>query len=154
MLSKIFGKKDAKNAEDEHLKELKERIARMNLSELTLYVKGKIEGFEPSEEGLVEVLKRLTSKINDERYFLDDSDDDSKLKKGFELVLLCAKSNRVTLKAMELIAEFANLYAKLIKTYDRKYKEIYEERMKKAIENASEIIEAKVALQNKMNMID
>ena len=154
MLSKIFGKKDAKSAEDEHLKELQERIAKMNLSELSLYVKGKIEGLELSEEGLVEVLRRLTSKINDERYFLDASDDDSKLKKGFELVLLCAKSNRVTLKAMELIAEFANLYGKLIKEYDRKYKEIYEERMKKAIEQATEIIEAKVALQNKMNMID
>ncbi len=154
MFSKIFGKRDAKSSEDEHLKELQERIAKMNLSELSLYVKGKIDGLELSEEGLVEVLRRLVSKINDERYFLDASDDDSKLKKGFELVIACAKSNKVTLKAMELIAEFANLYAKLIKEYDRKYKEIYEERMKKAIESASEIIEAKVALQNKMNMID
>jgi len=153
MISKIFGKKDAKSVDSKKTKELKERIEKMNLSELTLYVKGKFDGFEVTEEGLIEVLKRLISKVNN-RYFLDASDDDSKLKKAFELVLLCAKSNKVTLKAMELIAEFANYYAKLIREYDRKYKEIYEERLKKAIEQASEIIEAKVALQNKMNMID
>lgn len=148
---KIFGKKSAKSDENS---ELKERIGKMNLTELTLYVKGKMEGFALSEEGLVAVLERLLSKINDERYFLDESDDDSKLKKAFELVLLCAKSNKITIKAMELIVKFENQYIKLIKGYDRKYKEIYEDRFKKAIQQATEIIEAKVALQNKMNMID
>ncbi len=148
---KIFGKKSTDNKEES---ELKERISKMNLSELTLYVKNKMEGLELSEEGLIEVLERLLSKINEERYYLDESDDDSKLKRAFELVLLCAKSSKVTLKAMELIAKFDTQYAKLIKAYDRKYKEIYEERLKKAIEQAIGIIEAKVALQNKMNMID
>ena len=148
---KIFGKKSGNEKEES---ELKERIGKMNLTELTLYIKGSMEGVELTEEGVVEVLERLLSKVNEERYYLDASDDDSKLKKAFDLVLLCAKSNKVTLKAMELIARFDNQYAKLIKAYDRKHKEIYEDRLKKAIEQATEIIEAKVALQNKMNMID
>lgn len=149
MLKKIFGKK-----QEEESNPLKERISSMNLSDLTLYVKGKINDFEFSEEGLVEVLNRLLSKISDERYFLDPSDDDSKIKKGFELVLLCAKNNKITLKGIELIAEFIKQYETLIKEYDKKYKEIYIDRLTKSIDTATEIIEAKVALQNKMNMLD
>ena len=149
MLGKIFGKKSK-----EEIDPLKERISQMNLTELTLYAKEKIEGLEFSEEGLIEVLKRLISKINDERYFLDGSDDDSKLKKGFDLVLLCAKSNKVTIKGMELIAEFVKRYEHLIKVYDKKHKEIYHDRLLKAIETATQIVEMKVALQNKMSVLD
>lgn len=149
MLGKIFGKKNKKEIDP-----LKERISQMNLNDLVLYAKGKIDGLEFSEEGLVEVLKRLISKINDKRYFLDKSDDDTKLKKAFDLVLLCAKSNKITVKGMELIAEFVKHYEALIKKYDKEHKEIYHDRLVKAIETATQIIEMKVALQNKMSMLD
>jgi len=155
LLTKIFGKKSDKNsAEEKKTKALKERINKMNLSELTLYVKGKFDALEVNEEGLVEVLKRLLSKRDKEHYFLDERDDDSKLKKAFELVMLCARNKGVTFKAMELIAQFAKQYAGLIKAYDRKHKEIYEERLKKSVEKANEIIEAKIALRDKMNLLD
>ncbi len=154
MLSKLFGKKGSQEQENEELRELKEKIEKMNLSELSLYVKGKLEGLEVSEEGLVLVLQRLLAKINDERLFLDESDDDSKLKKAFDLIVYMAKQNRITPKAIELIVEFMRVYEKLIKEFDRKYKEIYEERLKHSVESAMQIIEAKIALQNKMNMLD
>ena len=152
MLSKIFKKKSARNTQESE--ELKRRIERMNLNELTLYIKGRLESFDVTEDGIVMVLKRLVSKVNENRYFLDEDDDDSKLKKTFDLVLLCAGNSKVTFKAMEYIAEFAELYIKLIKEYDKKYIEIYQERFKKAIELSQEIIEAKIILENKMNMIN
>ena len=154
MISKIFGKKTKEEEKDPKLKELDERIAKMKLTELGSYVKGKIDTLEVSEEGLVAVLERLVSKINDNRYFLDASDDDTKLKKAFELVLLVAKNKKVTLKAMEIIATFKTLYEPLIKAYDKKYKEIYADRLDKAVENAMVIVEAKVSLQNKMNVLE
>ena len=154
MLSKIFGRKSAKEGASEAFEELQERISKMNLTDLSLYVKGRLDGVELNEEGLIMVLERLLSKVDGKRYFLDESDDDSKLKKGFDLVLLCAKNRAVTLKAMELIAQFANHYHHLIHEYDKRHKDIYEDRLKKALDQSSEIIEAKVALQNKMNILD
>lgn len=149
MLKKIFGKKVSEENDS-----LKERISSMNLTDLILYVKGKIKDLEPSEEGIIEVLNRLVSQVNEKRYFLDKSDDDSKLKKAFDLILLCSNSNKITLKAIELIAKFIKQYEPLIKEYDKKHKDIYYERLKKAIEKGMVIIEAKVSLQNKMNLLD
>ncbi len=153
MIGKIFGKKP-QGGDNGEFSQLKERIGKMNLSEMNLYVKGKLEGLPPSEEGIIQVLMRLVSKINAERYFLDPSDDDSKLKKAFDVVLHISKNKMVTLKAMELIANFFQLYESLIHNYDKKYKEIYAERFKKAIDDAMEIIEAKVSLQNRMNILE
>ena len=147
MISKIFGKK---SKEDPSTNELKNRIEAMNLSEMNLYVKGRLKGLEVSEEGLIYVMQRLLSKVNDERYYLDASDDPSKLKKGFDLVINIAKNKKVTIKAMELIATFISQYKELIYTYDREHKDIYEERLKKALEYAQEIISAKVAIENRM----
>jgi L-rhamnose mutarotase len=150
MISKIFGKKQ----EDKTDNELKEKISNMNLSDLVLYVKEKNTALEVSDEGIVFVLERLISKINEDRYFLDKSDDDTKIKRAFDLILTISKSRYVTIKAIELIAEFINLYESIIKEYDKKHKEIYEDRLKKSIDNAMVIIDSKVALQNKMNVLD
>ena len=150
MISKIFGKKQ----EDKTDNELKEKISNMNLSDLVLYVKEKNTALEVSDEGIVFVLERLISKINENRYFLDESDDDTKIKRAFDLILTISKSRYVTIKAIELIAEFINLYESIIKQYDKKHKEIYEDRLKKSIDNAMVIIDSKVALQNKMNVLD
>lgn len=149
MLGKLFGEKTKEETDP-----LKEKISQMNLTDLTLYVKERYQGLEFSEEGLVEVLRRLLSKVNDKRYFLDKSDNDTKLKKGFELVLACAKSNKITMKGIELIAEFIKFYESLIKEYDKKHKDIYYDRLLKSIDTAMGIVEAKVALKNKMSILD
>jgi len=153
MLSKLFGKRGDSAEDDSDFKALKEKISQMNLSELRLYAKGKLDGFEVSEEGLVLVLERLLVPINEKRLFLDADDDDTKLKKAFDLVISIARENRVSMKVVELIAKFIQTYEKLIKAFDQKHKEIYEDRLKKAVDNAMEIVEAKMALQNKMNML-
>jgi len=153
MISKIFGKKGKKGNESA-LSEIEQKVSQMKLSDMVLYIKGKNPALELSEEGLIAVLERLQSKINEKRYFLDKEDDDSKIKKAFDLVLLIAKNKKVTVKAVELIASFLKTYEHLIYEYDKKHKEIYQERLTKSIDEATVIIEAKVALQNKMNMLD
>ncbi len=150
MISKIFKKKKSSQGKNK----IQQRIEKMNLSELRLYVKDKIEGFPLSEEGLNEVLKRLISKINNSRYYLDESDDDSKLKKTFDLVLELSKNRKVNFESVELIANFLSVYSGLIKNYDIKYKEIYQDRLNQAIENATTMVEAKVSLDNKKKLLD
>jgi len=154
MISKIFGRNKKEPEQNSELAAIESKIAKMNLSEMTIFVKEKLEDFQVCEEGLVAVMKRLISSINDERYYLNESDDDSKLKKAFDLVVLVAKHKKVTLRAMELMATFQNQYEKLINDYDKKYKEIYSTRLEKAIESAMATVEAKVALQNKMNLLE
>jgi len=151
MLSKIF--KKVKNS-NQQKSELQLKIEKMNLSELRLYIRDKMEGFSLSEEGLNEVLKRLISKINDSRYFLDNSDDDSKLKKAFELVLNISKSRKVNFKSVELIAAFLYTYDALIREYDQKHKEIYQDRLNKAIDRANMMVEAKTSLDDKQKLLD
>ncbi len=153
MLSNIFGKK-SKEENDCKQSELAKKIASMNLSELTLYVKEKLEGVAVNEEGLLAVMQRLLAKINDKRYFLDASDDDSKLKKAFELVIRIAKNPYINLKIMEAIAQFFKQYEQIIKEYDKKHKEIYADRIKKSLDVAAEVIEAKVSMQNRFDVLE
>jgi hypothetical protein len=151
MLKKLFKKSEEKKSE---LEELKEKIDAMKLSDMILYIKGKMDSLPLTEEGVVLVLQRLNSKINDKRYFLDSEDDDSKLKKAFDLVISISKNRQVSVKAMEQIAEFHKTYEKLLYEYDRKHKEIYSERIKKAVESAMMMIEGKAALKNKMQILE
>ena len=153
MISKIFGNRSKKDSQDNESLQLKQKIDSMNLSDMVLYVKGKMGELELTEEGIVFVLERLVSQINDKRCFLDREDDDSKLKKAFDLVVLLSKNRKITLKAMELIAGFSKQYEDIIRVYDQKNKEIYAQRLQKAIDNAMVVIEAKVALKNKMNIL-
>jgi hypothetical protein len=153
MISKIFGKKKNEKDGDKDIAELEQKISKMNLTDLRLYVRGKLD-VELNEEGLILVLEKLISKINDKRYYLDSSDDDSKLKKAFDIVISIAKSKKVTVKAVELISEFIQTYEKLIKEYDKRNKDIYHDRLMKSVDVATEIIELKVALENKMNILE
>jgi hypothetical protein len=149
MISKIFGTKSKEKEQNP----LREKILNMNLSDLNLYVKEKLNSLELNEDGLLYVLERLTDDINEKRAFLSSEDDDTKLKKAFELILYISKNKYITLKAIEYIAKFYNKYENLIKDYDKKHKEIYQDRIKKSIDTAQATIDAKVSLQNKMNML-
>ena len=149
MISKIFKKKKNSNS-----KIFQAKIAKMNLNEMRLYIKDKLEGFPLSEEGLNEVIRRLSSQINNSRYYLDESDDDTKLKKAFDLVLEISKSRKVTFKTVELIAEFIKIYDKLICNYDKNHKDIYYDRLEKSLNIATTMVEAKALLDNKKKLLD
>ena len=151
MLSKIFGKTD-KNEEDSKLKDLKEKISKMNITDMKSYIDGKFTELYPTEEGLVEVLARLTSDLGN-RKFIDTADNDIKKKRAFELVLSIAKHPKITLKAIEEINNFLEVYKDLIFDYDRENKQIYEDKIKKSIDTALEIISAKASLNNKMKVL-
>ncbi|WP_304545208.1 hypothetical protein [Sulfurimonas microaerophilic] len=138
MFGKILGNKsDNKEEQTEVDSNIVERVSKMNLSDMRLYVNNKITGFEISVEGLHEVLKRLIEPINDKgEYYLKQDDMDSKKKKAFELILLISKSKKISLESLELIEKFIEVYKEIIDEYDGKYKEIYHSRFRKAIEVA------------------
>ncbi|QOP40214.1 hypothetical protein [Sulfurimonas marina] len=138
MFGKILGNKSNDIEEGTEIDpNIVERVSKMNLSDMRLYVNNKITGFEISVEGLHEVLKRLINPINDKgEYYLKKDDMDSKKKKAFELILLISKSKKISLGSIELIDKFLEVYKEIIDDYDDRYKEIYHSRFRKAVETA------------------
>ena len=142
MFGKILGrKKDEISDEERELSEIVEKISTMNLTDMRAYIKSNITGFEPCEDGLVAVMSRLLTK-NEEtsKRYIELDDQDSKKKKGFEIVLSIAGHKRVTITAVEQIQEFIALYSDIILKYDTDNKQIYSSRLKDSIDKAIETV--------------
>lgn len=155
MFGNILGKKKSEvSSEDREHAELVEKISKMNLTDMRAYINNKILNFEVNEDGLVEVMRRLTTKNSEtSKRYIEIDDMDSKIKKGFDLVISIASHAKITVVALEQIQEFIELYSDIITKYDRDHKQIYETRLKdsisKAIANIGEIAE----LKRKMNVL-
>lgn len=110
---------------------LQNKISKMDLRSMRLYVNGQLKKFRVSQFGLNEVTKRLT-KLNEstEKYFLKASDMDSKKKKVFDLIILILENKKASIAVVESIQEFLEVYDEIIKKYDKDNKEIYETRIK------------------------
>lgn len=145
MLKKLF--KSGKKGEEESQKtsELAEKIGKMNITEMRSYVNGKA-GLELCEEGLDAVVTKLCS-------YLQESDMDSKKKKAFDLVLLCAQSKHISFNIVEKIQEFVTTYQTLIKNYDKEHKEIYASRFRDALEVAIQNMQEMKDLHAKMSLL-
>jgi len=150
MLSKLLGKKQTKKESQDDVQHelIVQKISKMNLTDMRAYINNKMLNFEVCEDGLVEVLQRLTTKNSEtSKRYIEIDDMDSKIKKGFDLVISIASHVKITVVAVEQIQEFIELYGDIITKYDRDHKQIYESRLKdslsKAISNVGEMTELK-----------
>lgn len=154
MLSKLMNKTKADDG-DKGLAELISRISKMNLTDMRLYVNNKIVGLELSEKGLNEVLKKLTSEDEkSSKRYIEIDDDHSKIKKGFDLVILICESKKISASTVELIQNFIETYSDIIIDYDNKNKQIYVTKLKDSIEKAVERINNISEIKNKMNVLN
>ena len=155
MFSKILGKKkETTSQEDQERAQLLEKIATMNLTEMRSYVNGKLESLPLNEDGLTAILSKLTTPdTKTQLYYLKEDDADSKKKKAFDLVLLTAKSKKITFATVDQIQKFIEVYHDIIKKYDTEYKEIYASRFKDAIALALNNINEISNLKAKMNIL-
>jgi hypothetical protein len=153
MFSKILGtkKENKKKGEDSILVE---RISKMTLSEMKLYVNDRMKELRVSEEGLQEVMLKLTKEDSKNGcYYIKADDMAVKKKKAFDLVILIAKSKKITVVSIELIQKFVEQQRDIIEAYDKEFKEIYTSRFKDAITSALATIETLSQLQTKMNTL-
>jgi len=155
MFKSILGrKKEDTSQEDAEHTALVEKISKMNLTEMRSYIKNNIQDFEVSEDGLNEILHRLTTEDEkSKKYYLKADDMDSKKKKAFDLIIAIAQNKKINLVTVELIQKFVALYSDIIEQYDREYKEIYASRFVDAVNLALANINKKVALQKKMDIL-
>jgi len=155
MFNKIFSKNSSKEEKSEEKDSLLiQRLPSMNLTDMRLYVKNSIHEMESTENGLVEILKRLT--LEDEtssKRYIESDNMDSKIKKAFDLVIVIAEHKKITLDAVELIQEFINVYQGIILNFDRQNKQIYESKLRTALEKSIEGVNQITALQRKMDVL-
>lgn len=146
MFGKILGRsKKSKGDADKEYTEVVQRVSKMNLTDMRAYLKNSMSGFESSEDGLSEIMKRLLSKDEKSKRYVEVGDQDSKIKKVFDIVLLIAGHKKITVSVVEQIQEFLELYEDIITQYDHDNKQIYASKLKDglalAINNINEISE-------------
>lgn len=153
MLSK-FTVKNKDEAKAKELAELISRISKMNLTDMRTYVNGKITGLEVNKQGLNEVLKKIT--VKDEKTgkrYIEIDDDISKIKKGFDLVILISESKKISASTVEFIQKFIETYSDLIIDYDNRNKQIYASKLKDALQKAVGRINAISSVKEKMKVL-
>ena len=155
MFSKILGKKqETTSQEDQEKAQLLDKISTMNLTDMKSYVNNRIENLPLNEDGLHGVIQKLvTPNENTQALYIQESDMDSKKKKGFDLVLLIAKSKKITFQTVDEIQNFIQIYTPIIQAYDREYKEIYASRFSDAIALSLENINKMSKLKTKMDIL-
>ena len=142
MFSKLLGILNPK--ESEEALRLQEKIAKMDLSEMRLYVNGKLDNFEVTEFGLNEIITKLISKNeNTSNFYIAENDMDSKRKKVLDLLILVLENKNISVLVLETAQEFLEVYEEMIKMYDHENQDIYDKRIKKKISLAVDKINAK-----------
>lgn len=156
MLLKILGKNSEKDLEENSKnKELIQKISKMNLTDMRNYAKNKILDFEPTQDGVEEILKKLTS-VNEttNKRYIEIDDMDSKIKKAFDLILILLEFKEIGVVTVELTQKFVEVYDDIISKYDHDHKEIYASRFKDKMISCADNITLKTELINQMKVVN
>ncbi len=153
MFGKILGKNKKESEQDIDTQVIIEKISKMNLVDMRVYVNDKLKDFEVCEDGLNEVMRRLISKSTQEKRYIESDAMDSKKKKAFDLVILVSKNKKVTIVTTELIQEFIKLYNDIIIKFDADNKQIYESKLKDSINSTIATITSKAEIDRKNKVL-
>ena len=153
MFGKILGKNKAESGEDNDHKIIVEKISKMNLTDMRIYVNNKLSDFEITEDGLSEVMRRLISKDANEKRFIQSDAMDSKIKKAFDLVIIIAANKKITIITTELIQEFVELYKDIITKFDKDNKQIYESKLKDSLSGSITMISTMAEINRKTKVL-
>ncbi len=153
MFGKILGKKKPSSGDTSN-SEIVSKIAKMNLPEMRSYVNNKTFNFELSEDGLIEVLKKLTVLNEDtQNRYIKADDMDSKIKKGFDLVITISLSTKISVQAVDLIQEFIDVYKEIIEKFDTNNKQIYASKLNDALSSAIDGVNRLASVERKLEVL-
>ncbi len=155
MFGNILGKKKNEiSSQDEAHSQIIQRISKMNLTDMRAYINNRMGDIEVNEDGLIEILRKLITRDSEtSKRYIEIDDMDSKIKKGFDLVISIASHPKITVVAVELIQEFIILYNDVIAKFDRDNKQIYESKLKNALSKAISNIGEMTDLKRKMDVL-
>ena len=91
------------------------KISKMNLTDMRAYINNRALNFPVNEDGLNEILYRLLKEDEDtSKRYIEIDDMDSKIKKGFDLVLSILVNKKIGVATIELANTFLEVYAEII----------------------------------------
>jgi len=134
--------------------ELVERISKMNLTDMRSYTNNRIPDLPVSEDGLIEILKRLLE-VDEKTHkrYVDIEDMDSKIRKGLDLIINILTNKKLSVEAIEAAIELFEASKEMIEKYDTENKQIYHSKIREALNKAIETINMKSEIQRKMGVI-
>ena len=138
---------------------MQQELSGWTLSDMQLYVRGQNSRFPLSEDGLLDILERLMSLQKNQkgfpqgRRYVEPCDNDTKIKKMFDLVLAIGNSPKLSAATFERMGAFMQAYDDLIVAYDRAHKQIYGERLKKQLRLSAALLEKKSQLQHRLDLL-
>jgi hypothetical protein len=150
MFKKMLGKKKDSSIDTS---EIKTKISKMNLTDMRAYLKNHIEGFKTSEDGIIILMERLNSLDSSGKRFVEFDAMDSKKKKLFELIILLATDKKVSVKSVELLQQFIEIYDDIISDYDKRNKQIYTSRLNDALSSSVNMVNHLSELKRKTNIL-
>ncbi|WP_321779578.1 hypothetical protein [Sulfurimonas sp.] len=154
MFGSILGKIKGVSGEDKVHKELVQKIAKMNLTDMKAYISDRMPDMSVDEDGISEIMTRLLKEDEKtSKRYINADDMDSKIKKGFDLVLTLLTNKKLTVLAIEQVDEFIKTYKEIIDSYDKKHKQIYGSRFKDALGKAVDLISLRAELNRKSKVI-
>ena len=150
IFSKILGKKDSYSSDEnkEH-DELVHKVSKMNLTDMKSFINSN----DVNEDVLIQIVKKLIT-VDDKtlKRYIEPDDMDSKIKKGFELIISILVHKKVTVVAVERVQIFIEMYSDILTKYDADNKEIYASRLKDAVKTAIKNIETKAEVSKKIRV--
>ncbi len=153
MFGNILGKSKEESSGDKEHDEIVQKVSKMNISDMRVYINNKLTDFEISEDGLSEVMRKLLSKDAKEKRFIESDAMDSKIKKAFDLVIIVSASKKITVVTTELIQDFITQYSDLIEKYDTDNKQIYGSKLNDALAKSISSISEMAELKRKMGVL-
>ena len=153
MFGNILGKSKEESSGDKEHDEIVQKVSKMNISDMRVYINNKLTDFEISEDGLSEVMRKLLSKDAKEKRFIESDAMDSKIKKAFDLVIIVSASKKITVVTTELIQDFITQYSDLIEKYDTDNKQIYASKLNDALAKSISSITEMAELKRKMGVL-
>ena len=151
MFSKMLGKK---NKDDEEHVKFVAMLHKMNLTEKRDYIKNKLSNSPTTHQGIVEILKKMTSQDEKtSKRYIEIDDMDVKKKKAFDLIITISTHNMLSIECVDLIKKFVDMYEDIIIKFDKDNKQIYASRLNSAVKNAILTINAKSEIENKRQVL-
>ena len=155
MFDKIKKKDLGKEGEDSVFTAL---VASWNLTDIKTYLQNKNPDFPMNAMGVETILNRFTTRAKpDKKYvegkrMVDIDDNDIRVKKAFDIILLLSKNTLLQMQSVEKMERFRILHEDVIEKFDKQNAQTYSHKLKEAIANAIILVEAKKGIENSLNV--
>ncbi len=138
----------------ERKREREQKIAAMRTvilswskDDMKIYVYNHNKEFPCTDAGMAAILERF---IYANEFQIGTMSEELKL--GFDIVLAISRNNRISLETAELIDTFIKTYKDVIQFYDRQAVQTYKFKLQKAYQQALELVEAKMAIEQELRI--